>query len=203
MSTTTIPVEVNGTLDSYDLTATFNNIKTQRNPKTGDIEEYGVSGDVAGIIVNKLNATTFSEINGRINSTIQNILAINEYTYDEFVDLQEKGINIIGRSGSDYYIQGNEFNHPDSEALAKLNIFLIYLYSVGQLEIFMERIISEETGVETKIRAKLDEIESALANFIQEFTYELTLDGRTITIELFEKLNRPISRMTFLIEFIQ
>jgi len=198
----TIPIESNTALVTYDYSVTFNNIKTQINPKTDEIEEYGVAGDVAGIIVSKLNSNKFSEISGITNSEIKNILAINQYTFDEFIQLQEKGINIVARSGDNYYIKGNIFQHPTSDAFDRLNVYLIYLYSVVTLKVFLELIISEDENIEIRISAKLNQIKNSLENYISGFDYLLDISGNTITIDLYENINRPISRMKFIIDFL-
>jgi len=198
-----LPLSGFGIPTRREKTYKFNNLKTQRNPITGDIEEYGVSGDVAGIIIQKLNSQNFEEIEGKTKSSVKNILSVNEYDNDEWVALQSDCFNVIERSGDSYFIRGNKMDSLDQDSLlAKANIYLIFMFINVKLSLFLEAQISEEGSLENKVRAKLEEIKKGVSRYVKTFDFQLRVDGRKIQIDLYEDVNKPIIRMKMFVNSV-
>lgn len=179
------------------------NSKQQKNNYTNEIEEFGVCGDFAGLIVSKLNATEFTEINGRTNGTLKNILAINEYTYDEFLVLEKQSYNTVQRIGNDFFISGNFTQDTDKTKLyTKLNIQLIRIYIEKQLTSYLRRQISRNLNDEKMlfdINKKLNQVVTGVRKFLKDIAFYAELDQvtRTITINLHEQFSTPISILSF------
>ena len=184
-------------------TVYIKNSKQQKNNYTNEIEEFGVCGDFAGLIVSKLNATEFTEINGRTNGTLKNTLAINEYTYDEFLVLEKQSYNTVQRIGNDFFISGNFTQDTDKTKLyTKLNIQLIRIYIEKQLTSYLRRQISRNLNDEKMlfdINKKLNQVVTGVRKFLKDIAFYAELDQvtRTITINLHEQFSTPISILSF------
>ena len=174
----------------------MSNTKTQKNPFTDEIEEYGVSGDIAGILVSNFNSSEFSEIQGTNESEIKNCLSIEEFTESEYKTLQKQSINVISRAGSIFYFKGNKINGVD-----ELNIRIIRTFIAGELESFLEEKIFEETNFSAEISAKMEQIKKKVKRYMASFSYDYSEENREVTINLNETMNKPLDKMRFLISF--
>ena len=184
-------------------TVYIKNNKQQKNNYTNEIEEFGVCGDFAGLMVSKLNSTEFTEINGRSNGTLENTLAINEYTYAEFLDLEKLSYNTVQRIGDDFFISGNFTQDTDKTKIyTKLNIQLIRIYIEKQLVSFLRKQISKnlnDSDLINGINNKLNTIIVGVRKYLKDIAFYAELDqvSRTITINLHEQFNSPISILSF------
>jgi len=181
-------------------TTAFKNKKTQLNKFTDVIEEYGITGDVAGVIVNKLNRETFEEVSGQTKSSLKNILSIDEYTYAEKLELEQAYTNIIERVGDDYFIHGNYTNETDKSLIqSNLNTKLLILYIHKGLKKFFDNIISRNYERDVLLRLvndKMIEVTNSVKNYLTDFTYSIDYDdnSKELYINLYEQYNKQIDR---------
>jgi len=181
-------------------TTAFKNKKTQLNKFTDVIEEYGITGDVAGVLVNKLNRETFEEVSGQTKSSLKNILSIDEYTYAEKLELEQAYTNIIERVGDDYFIHGNYTNETDKSLIqSNLNTKLLILYIHKGLKKFFDNIISRNYDRDVLLRLvndKMIDVTNSVKNYLTDFTYSIDYDdnSKELYINLYEQYNKQIDR---------
>jgi len=186
----------------------FNNQKTQQNPYTNTLEEYGVSGDVAGVVIQKLNSREFSEIAGSTNSDIKNIVSINQYTYDEALEKEKDNENIIERLGDKFFIHGNTTNKTDKEHMtAYLNIKLLVMYIDKGLSKYFDNMIGSnfsDKRILRRLEGKMEEISGNVKRYLRDFAYEITYedDKRKIDVDIFQAYNKPIGKIKLNIQQI-
>jgi len=177
------------------------NKKTQKNPVTNEITEFGVTGDIAGLLIAKLNAGEFYDVVGSRNSSIKNILSINEFTYDETIDLQSNLTNIVQRQGNDFFLYGSATNVLDQKELtSNLNIMIIKLFLEKQVTKFMDGMISENnTTLEfrRKIDNRMQNIKKSVKKYMKDFDYKVEYgqNDKLIDIYLYESYEKPISKI--------
>ena len=127
-------------LDNLVLTG---KVKTQKHPFADSVMTCGVSGDIAGTIISKLNSDFVGVENGKVKTTIRNILSINETP-------PQPQMNDIVRSGSDFYFSGNNMfkvssNQKDQNLIYKL----LTIYINTKLSSYLEPKIFSINSFET------------------------------------------------------
>lgn len=187
------------TLTTYgsglDKTSYLEKIKTQVNPFTGDIEEYGVSGDCAALLVKALNQNLFSVREGTSNLKIPNCLSINEET-------PTKNQNDVVRAGSDFYLSGNFIYDYDSNTAANNFIFrMAYVYVAQTMKMFLKGLIFTLSDFDDKIRNKLEEISRNIRTVMKSFEYTYSINGRNLEIELKENFHQIMDKMSINIDY--
>jgi hypothetical protein len=188
---------------AYDNLIQFKNKKLQKNPFTEELQLYGITGDVAGIIIQKLNSGNFNEFSGKRNSELNNIYNINEYTDAELLVLKQENTNIIKRAGDTFYISGNLTNDPNKEKVySKFNIRIIKLYIHKQLIKYLDNQISKNIDNDKLIKDlefEINKIVEPVKKYLTDFAFEIDVKSKEkkLEIKLFESYNQPITKIIF------
>ena len=180
-------------LDNLVLTG---KVKTQKHPFADSVMTCGVSGDIAGTIISKLNSDFVGVENGKVKTTIRNILSINETP-------PQPQMNDIVRSGSDFYFSGNNMfkvssNQKDQNLIYKL----LTIYINTKLSSYLEPKIFSINSFETELRSYLEEINRKLKKYMSSYTltYEWNRKERTVYIYLMEDYTKMIRKFVFVID---
>jgi len=198
---TGIPSTISFTDYEFETATMFANTKTQKNPYTDVITEYGVSGDIAGLLISKMNDGNFYDVIGSNNSSIKNILSIDEFTYDETIELQNNYKNIIQRQGTDYYMYGNTTSETDqTKMLSNFNLMVIKLFMEKQIVKFLDTMISENFTDETTldfIDSKMSDIKNSVKKYLRDFDYRIdyNVNSKLIDVIIWESFDKPISKI--------
>lgn len=186
---------------SYSQQTRFRSVKTQLDIFTEEIVTFGVSGDVAGILIQKLNSNEFSLISGSKNSSLKNTLSINSYSVQEKKDLDKEGINHIERIGSNYAISGNNTNEPNKSKIQSiLSNSIIMLYIENSITRYCENLISNnlaDNRIIENLKRHIDDVVNNVRGFIYGVNYDLDINHSTNTIQinLYEQLNKLLDRI--------
>ena len=172
--------------------------KTQPNPFTRDISYYGLSGDIAGLMIEKLNSTEFTELTGSRNSSIKNCLSVNESSPEQKEEMKREGFTIIDRAVSTFFILNDDIKSADDEH-ENINVKFMLLYLNRSISKYINTLISEDmqddmvSKVKTFVNAKIKDVR----RYLYDIQVRVTKDKRTITVELFESANKPLRDMVF------
>lgn len=182
--------------NEYNNVALLSKVKTQRNIFEDKIEYFGLSGDIAGTIVSKLNNDFVGIENGKVKTTIKNILSINEIPVN-------KQMNDVVRSGSDFYFVGNHlFKTSSDEKNRNLIYRLLFIYINRIMDSFLQSKIFSINSFENELRSYLEEINKKLKKYMRSYnlTYEVNRKERTVEIYLMENFNKMIHKISFVID---
>ena len=181
---------------TYDNIALLGKVKTQQNIFEDSIEYLGLSGDVAGNIISKLNNDFVGVENGKVKTTIRNILSINE-------TVAGKQMNDIVRSGSDFYFSGNNmFKVTSDEKERNLIYRLLVIYINRKMDSFLQPKIFSINSFDTELRSYLEEINRKLKKYMNSYslTYEVNRLERTVYLYLMENFNKMLHKFVFVID---
>lgn len=164
------------------------------------IYDNGVSGDIAGVLISKLNKRELIDIQGNKNSILKNFLGINEYSKDEKTDNEINSINFVDRIGNNYVINGNTTLEEDkSKVISNLNVSIIDFYIRKKIFYYSDNLLSStlsNSELETRFRSELDKIIKEVSKYMKNFSYKLTLNSKTIDVEIYLGYEKLISKIT-------
>ncbi len=178
-----------------------NGIKTQENPYTGSIEEYGVSGDVCGTLIKKLNQSNFSEMIAKPEIEFYNFLGLHQYSDSEKSEFREYSENYLEYSGNEVDFIGNFSGKEDGKLTDKLNISLLQIWIQYTVSMFLQNKIFSVNDIELDLTSLLDNIKGKVSKYIKNFEYEYTIERDKITVTIYEDFRKPIDSMLFNINY--
>ncbi|HPB34207.1 MAG TPA: hypothetical protein PLW61_05545, partial [Caldisericia bacterium] len=169
------------------------------NPLTDEVFQCSYSGDIAGVIVTKLNSNSFSEIFTLPDREFQNLLSVYEYESDETRLTNRQ--NIISRKGNKFFLDGNFSDVEDSSLSSYLNIRILLLYVELNVSTYLQSLLFETIIDDKEITTRMDSIKKSVRRFLSEFDYTLDIDKNTITVTLFETINKIYRKLVFEVDY--
>lgn len=169
------------------------------NPFTHEVFQCSYSGDIAGVIVTKLNSNSFSEIFTLPDREFQNLLSAYEYESDETRLTNRQ--NIISRKGNKFFLDGNFSDVEGSSLASYLNIRILLLYVELNVSVYLQSLLFETTVDDKEITTRMDSIKKSVRRFLSEFDYTLDIDKNTITVTLFETINKIYRKLVFEVDY--
>lgn len=159
------------------------------------------SGDIAGLLTQKLNSNSFSEIMTLPEREFQNILSVVEFEDSDLEAKKTLRTNIIERRGTKFFLEGNFSDINDTSLRRYLNIRILLLYVEVLVSIFLKSLIFETTIDTTEISEKMSTIRNSVKKYIPTFNYDIDVSGSVITVTLYETINKPYRTLVFDISY--
>ena len=175
--------------------------KTIKNPFNDDYISTSYMGDIAGVISQKLNGNSFSEIFTLPERTFEGILSIDEADMDQWELLEADRMNYLIRKGSDFFMETNFSDINDGTLRRYLNIRLLLLYTEVRITAWLQKLIFESDINQTEIRTFLNKIKSKVRKHLKSFDFELTIDDKTIVVDLFQQVGVPFRSLRFNVDY--
>ena len=157
-------------------------------------------GDIAGMLIQKLNSESFDEIFSLPSREFLDIYSVEDYNTEEKEIFSRNRVNWIERVGSNFFFRGN-FSDINTGFRGALNVRLLTLFVELRAQRYLKSILFEGTPPISEVESEMESIRNAVRNYMETFTYEVRQDGRTIEVELFETLGVPFRKLVFEIGF--
>ena len=173
--------------------------KTILDPISNEYIETSYSGDVAGLVVSKLNQRSYSELIALPEREFQGILSVRSIP-DAMVDtgLQAR-INYIARKGNKFTLQGN-FSDIQTGMRKHLNIRILLAYVEKQIELLLNSFLFQ-TDYEGDLRSDLNDIKKSVRIFLKTFDITLKIDGKNIDVDIWIETNQPYRTLRFNVDY--
>ena len=167
--------------------AFFYNYKRQYNIFDESVSTYGITGDVAGSIVEKLNNDEFIKYFGVRNSSLKNILMINEFSDTLQHTYKNLSYNLIQRNQETFYIDGNyttiaNKNPLDTNMVMRILVIVIKKWVVD----FMDNEIGKnmDKNMENRVYTFMDSVSQTVKPFLNTFSYDVKFNPGQYIVEI-------------------
>jgi len=109
--------------------------------------------------------------------------------------------NIISRKGNKFFLDGNFSDVEDSSLSSYLNIRILLLYVELNVSTYLQSLLFETIIDDKEITTRMDSIKKSVRRFLSEFDYTLDIDKNTITVTLFETINKIYRKLVFEVDY--
>ena len=165
---------------------------------TFTLGEY--AGDMAGLVVSKLNDKNYSEIISLPDKEFIDIYSVYDYSGTLLETMLTDEYNYIKRKGDKFFLEGN-FSDVTDGIRKYLNIRLILLYAELQIESILRNLLFESNVSQSLVGTKIRRVRDSVRKYIKTFDYVLTVDGKNIECDLYIEMNKPYRSLRFDIDY--
>jgi len=177
---------------------TFVGFQKKRNRFNDNVEEFSLSGDLAGILVSRLNKAQFDLINSSNNTKLKDTLSVDEDI--DVNELQEDSQNTVVRRSNTFFIWGNYTdNEVKNNPMSSMNIKLLSTWFENELYEFGMSNIGENINrqLKNKVNRFMESLISKVNRYFKDISYEVEYknDDREIEIIIWKNYETIINKI--------